>query len=272
MEKNEKGYVSLLLVVLIAFGYLLSGGVTPLMQRGGATGTGHTLVNPPLLDAQKTLQLQSLTFVQGACDPGYLKSGEPGILYAAVPGPNDIAGPDDVIRLWYTDEHALTLGVGGVSAMVNHPADTVLNPNIGDPAARDSFGFPIYPSLFITDVTFDPNNTVGDAQNGGIPIVPSAVHGTWKPANSANPPPNGTTLPPGVAPFPSAPTINHSGGKGGTQAFGALIEWNINTLGLAPGHSYRAQFVVHDGDNSRTGGDIGIGCTTIRTHIVEPTF
>jgi hypothetical protein len=268
MEKSEKGYITLLLLVLIGFGYLMSGGFMPLISHAVTDPTAYALVDPPLLTAQKTLQLQSLTFVQGACDPGYLESGEPGILYAAKPGPNDIAGGNDSIRLWYTDEHAVTLGVGSVSPMVNHPADTIANPNVGDLAQKDSFGFPLFPALFITDVTFDPKNTSGDAQNGGTPIPPSIVYGSWKESNGSDPnPENGLTLPAGAEAFPSSPSIIHSAGSKVEQGYGALIVWTISSLGLAPGHSYRAQFVVHDGDNNRTGGDIGIGCTTIRTYI-----
>jgi hypothetical protein len=268
MERSDKGYISLLLAVLIAFGYLLSGGLMPLISQNVPDPTGYALVDPPLLSAAQTLQLQSLTFVQGACDPGYLESGEPGILYAAKPGPNEQATSNDSIRLWYTDEHAVTLGVGSVSPLVNHPADTVVNPNVGDITQRDSFGFPLFPALFITDVTFDPKSTIGDAQHGGTPIPPSIVYGTWKESNGSDPSPeNGFTLPAGAEPFPSSPSIIHSADSRIERNYGALIVWNISSLGLAPGHSYRAQFVVHDGDNNKTGGDIGIGCTTIRTYI-----
>ena len=30
------------------------------------------------------------------------------------------------------------------------------------------------------------------------------------------------------------------------------------------GHTYRAQFMVHDGDQNKTGGDVGQGCVLIR--------
>ncbi len=264
MDENEKGYVTLLLLILIAFGFLLSGGLMPLLQQPPANATGYSLINPPVSSSSSTLQLQSLNFVLGACDPGYLESGEPGILYAAKPGPNDIASATDTIKLWYSDEHALTLGVGAISPMVNHPVDQIANPQVGDTTQRDPYGFPQFPALFIVDVTFDPKNTVGDAQHGGIPIPPSIVYGTWKAANAADPPANGWNVGAGD-PFPSQPTnIQHSGTTRIENEYGAEIEWNISSLNLAPGHSYKAQFVVHDGDSNRAGGDIGIGCTTVR--------
>lgn len=41
-------------------------------------------------------------------------------------------------------------------------------------------GRPLYPSLFITDITFDANNRSGDWQYGGAPLPPIKVCGTWK--------------------------------------------------------------------------------------------
>ena len=39
--------------------------------------------------------------------------------------------------------------------------------------------------------------------------------------------------------------------------------WDVSSLGLTTGHVYRAQFMVHDGDQNKTGGDVGEGCATI---------
>ena len=35
------------------------------------------------------------------------------------------------------------------------------------------------------------------------------------------------------------------------------------SLGLVAGHTYRLQFMVHDGDQNKTGGDVGEGCTVV---------
>src|SRR5262249_47206772 len=38
------------------------------------------------------------------------------------------------------------------------------------------------------------------------------------------------------------------------EGFGAEARWNV---ALTPGHSYRLQVLVHDGDQNKTGGDSG---------------
>ena len=107
-----------------------------------------------------------------------------------------------VVRLFYNDEHALTLGVRSVvvktasgSTTTDYtvsplPADpgSVTSPQTGtnvlagaqsglDPSLR-----PMWPSLFITDVSVAPTSRVGDWQQGGRPSAPNAVYGTWKAA------------------------------------------------------------------------------------------
>jgi hypothetical protein len=40
--------------------------------------------------------------------------------------------------------------------------------------------------------------------------------------------------------------------------------WNISSIpGYDASHSYRAQFMVHDGDQNKTGGDVGQACVNI---------
>jgi hypothetical protein len=275
MDENEKGYVTLLLVILIAFGFLLSGGLMPLLQQPPANATGYSLINPPVSSSSSTLQLQSLTLVANAvtaaCDPDpehRLNSGEPYILYAAEPAFNGVAATADTIKLWYIDEHALTLGENpGVVAMT--PNQPQANPNVGDQMKRDTLNLPIFPALFVTDITSNPANTSGDAQNGGTPIPPSMVSGTWKAANTNDPAknyPNGGL----IDPLPSQSNIGHdiSGNRDRDKLYySAEIEWNVSDLinkgVLKTGETYRAQFVIHDGDNNTNGGDIGLGCTTI---------
>src|SRR5437588_34510 len=41
---------------------------------------------------------------------------------------------------------------------------------------------PMFPALFLTDITTDPASRAGDWQTGGSPIAPHAVFGTWKAA------------------------------------------------------------------------------------------
>jgi len=44
------------------------------------------------------------------------------------------------------------------------------------------------------------------------------------------------------------------------QSYGAESQWDLDLLPLDPSHSYRFQFIVHDGDQTRTGGDVGQAC------------
>jgi hypothetical protein len=44
------------------------------------------------------------------------------------------------------------------------------------------------------------------------------------------------------------------------QGYGAEVRWDLTQLGLIPGHSYRVYFMVHDGDQNKSGGDVGNAC------------
>jgi hypothetical protein len=195
-----------------------------------------------------------------------------------------------VVRVFYGDEHALTLGVRSiivksasgststdypVSALASDPG-SVSNPltgsNVlfGDQAGLDPSLRPMWPALFITDITNDANDRSGDWQYGGRPFNPSAVYGTWKAAvrtvdttvtpnvatitPDADPAKNNWTLGAGADPVPATIAKN--------QGYGAEIVWN---LALIPGHSYRVQAMVHDGDQNKVGGDSGEACVDFCT-------
>ena len=44
------------------------------------------------------------------------------------------------------------------------------------------------------------------------------------------------------------------------EGFGAEARWNVH---LVAGHSYRLQVLVHDGDQNKTGGDVGQFCANV---------
>jgi len=44
------------------------------------------------------------------------------------------------------------------------------------------------------------------------------------------------------------------------EGYGAEVRWDVNTLSLISGHQYRLYFMVHDGDQNKTGGDVGQAC------------
>jgi hypothetical protein len=48
------------------------------------------------------------------------------------------------------------------------------------------------------------------------------------------------------------------------QGYGTEVRWNVSSLHLQAGHLYRFQFMVHDGDQNKTGGDSGEACINVR--------
>jgi hypothetical protein len=52
------------------------------------------------------------------------------------------------------------------------------------------------------------------------------------------------------------------------QGYGTEVRWAVNAMKcngafLQPGHVYRMQFMVHDGDQNKGGGDVGQACVTV---------
>ena len=219
------------------------------------------------------------------------------VLRYAEPGPSTCGTATSEIRMWYNDEHAMTLGVRSVvvktssgSTTTNYPITPtsstpgcVSNPLVGstiasgDQSGNDvaaGGGRPLMPALFITDLTANGTTSrAGDWQQGGTAIAPHKVCGTWKGAvrtvdktrnpvaitvtPDANPSKNNWTLGTGS----DMPAVGFSGLK--NEGYGAEVVWKVADLGLLPGHTYRLQFMVHDGDQNKTGGDVGESCTTI---------
>jgi len=191
--------------------------------------------------------------------------------------------PNGVVSMFYNDEHALTLGVRSVvvktasgstttdytvsplaasPSSVTNPA-TGTNVLTGNQSGLDASLRPMWPSLFVTDISSDPNSKAGDWQQGGRPISPNAVFGSWKAAVRTV---DTTVSPAAVTITPDAdPAKNDWNLAGGStppsgiksEGFGAEARWNV---ALVPGHSYRLQVIVHDGDQNKVGGDSGEAC------------
>ncbi|HQU46414.1 MAG TPA: Ig-like domain-containing protein, partial [Pirellulales bacterium] len=220
---------------------------------------------------------------------------ESGCLAGVTPSPGGtISLTNGTIGLFYSDETAMTLGVSQVTTITSSGTTTtdypvsalpsspgsVTNPQVGAPyappatlgslpieAGTDPEGRAMFPSLYVTDITgLDPNSVAahaGDWQYGGTPVAPSAVYGTWKTVTetidesgatpkvtfnvAANPAKNNWDLGPGAD---TPPNVSN-------QGFGAEVQWDLNSLNLLPGHSYRFYFMVHDGDQNKSGGDVG---------------
>lgn len=205
---------------------------------------------------------------------------EDDVLRAIVPGGSSSGG---VVKVFYNDEHALTLGVRSVviksasgSTSTDYPvtglpADPGMSTNpqtgtnilAGDQSGLDQSLRPMWPSLFITDVTTNPNDRSGDWQMGGKPIAPNAVYGTWKSAVRTV---DQTVSPATVSITPDADPAKNSWNLAGgdpapqglsSEGYGAELVWNVP---LKAGHSYRVQVLVHDGDQNKAGGDAGEAC------------
>ncbi len=144
--------------------------------------------------------------------------------------------------------------------MTKQPADHVTNPNVGDLNQRDSDKLPFAPSVFLTDTTTTPNADTGDAENGGIPNSPTDVYGSWKALGAADPSqPNVADLA-GGDPWP--PSNGPVDSEGHDVNYTDEVVWKLSALKLngqplTPGHTYRAEIVIHDGDST---GDIGEAC------------
>ena len=251
-------------------------------------------------------------------------SGSPPTLSSVIFNESEVlrafgASPDGKIVAWYNDEHALTLGVrrviviGGANpgttdydlTPLSTDPGTAIDPKVGttilsgDQAGTDTatwnstYGFidkgrPLWPALFITDITApNQNSTAGDWQQGGTAAIPPhAVFGTWKGAVRTV---NYTALTGGHATITvtadaDPATNNWNLGTGAdtppggfalyaNEGYGAEARWDASRLGLTPGHKYRLEFMVHDGDQNKSGGDSGEGCMEVTAPVSQaPTL
>jgi hypothetical protein len=196
-------------------------------------------------------------------------------------------GAEATVRLFFNDEHALTLGVRSVvvltpagAATTDYPVSPLsANPGSadypttgtseldGEQSGLDPMLRPMWPALFITDITGDPESRSDDWQQGGAARRPSAVLGTWKAAvrtvdeattpnavaitADADPTENHWNLGPAADPVPSGVTVD--------EGYGAEVRWNLSVV---PGHRYRIQVIVHDCDREKIGVSAGEICIT----------
>jgi len=190
------------------------------------------------------------------------------------------------VRLFYNDEHALTLGVRRVevidstgTASQDYPVtplttnpssanfpQTGTNEVTGDYSGLDQSGRPMWPVLYITDITDDPNNRSGDWQMGGTAYNPNVIFGSWKAAVRTV---DKTVTPNVVSVTPDPDPATNDWNLGGgdpvpdailamkNEGYSAEVRWDVVLL---PGRSYRLQVMVHDGDQNKVGGDSGEAC------------
>jgi hypothetical protein len=255
----------------------------------------------PTLDPATSCALDTAKLPPGPCVLGY-PDGSNGTLSQTVFNESEVlralrptgtTGPGQMIQAFYNDEHALTLGISKVGttpypvttspwppACVDHPSvgTTALT---GAQAGTDLAGRPMWPALFITDITMNASSRLCDWQQASslnnpqpgcesqFAVVPSSVCGVWKAASKTttavtpdgDPVKNNWDL--GTGAPPSGPDPVPTGAI--NQGYGAEVRWNVDELGLQCGHTYRLQFLVHDGDQTKTGGDVGQACMNVDT-------
>jgi hypothetical protein len=195
------------------------------------------------------------------------------------------SGATTGVAAWYSDEHALLLGLEppNVTDMTEPPSiqdaatktARVHNPQVGNLTATDALGRPFFPAAFVTKIT-PPNETsrAGDWQqalndpppNNKLAQPPNDLFGTWKHATqgtdigSMNDPPANNSFGPGADTPPSGLKF---------QKYRTEVRWNLfelhdqNGAPLAGGNAYRIEFMVHDGDQNKEGGDVGEACVNV---------
>ena len=235
---------------------------------GTCTGTGKATCTPGVTVPTATSTLDTCGYVATTFDESTILCG----IFATGGGKEPAQ-----IQAFFNDEKSMTLGCSTadkpVSAMPSNPG-AVYYPQVGDPNCVDGSARPMRPTLYITDITYDPNCKAGDQQSGGTAYDPIAAFGTWKSAAESA---TGRVGTPGADPTPknywilgsaadSVPaavtsqcpcTATSCPGSGHTaKGFGTEFKYEA---GLISGHSYRLQITGHDGDQS-SGGDAGEAC------------
>jgi len=268
-------------------------------QPNGTDAVGNIvqLPSPPQSFTPSNCMIGYNNQVANAANPTQVVFNESDVLTAVSPSQTLTPTPGLTLSLWYSDEHAMTLGVSHVtvidsagnksetdyalSAQGTSP-DVVTNPRVGalslsgDQAGTDTSvcsdptlrcGRPLYPAVFVTDTTGNATSQAGDWQYGGTPVIPDAIYGTWKGATrvvnhqtnsvqlvvDGDPTPNNSNVGSGISVPPGT----------GSEGFSTVVSWDVAKLGLKSGHTYRIQFMVHDGDEHYTGGDVGENCVNL---------
>jgi len=261
-----------------------AGGMTMMMPKPkpGMTGTGGAAGAATCTPGVKETIVTGCGYPAAAGSPLATVVFNESEVLRAIEGEG--GAPTATVRMFYNDEHALTLGVRSVivktaagmtmtdfevSPLATNPGSAVnpktgTNELVGDNSGLDASLRPMWPVLYLTDVTSNPQSRAGDWQQGGRPVNPNAIFGTWKAAVRTvdkTVTPNVVTITPDADPAKNS--WNLGTGADPTPAgfkdegYGAEARWNVPLLA---GHSYRLQVIVHDGDQNKVGGDSGEAC------------
>ena len=195
--------LGLLNMMRIAIGPVKPYQTTPMQRRPSALRIVRVLLSGLFLTA--VTQSQAATSTCPTCAVGYpyastnsltsVVFSESTVLKAFN---TNVTGIADTIRAWYSDEHALTLGIRRVIVKTSSGSTTndypitpltanpgsVTNPLVGstilsgDQAGTDLSDRPMFPALYVTDTTTNSTSRAGDWQWGGTAIPPHAIFGT----------------------------------------------------------------------------------------------
>lgn len=195
---------------------------------------------------------------------------------------------DTLLRIFYTSDRVMLLGYRQVqvktssgTTTVNYPITSpattpmrVNYPVVGDTIPTGDFRYgdwyerPVFPALWITDISNDPKSRAGDwaykvaralPDTGAIP--PHKVCGLWKSAvrfydktlpsiraktisDMPDPPKNFWNLGPGS----DVPTEGFAALP--SKGYGAEAAWDLRRLGLVTGHAYRLFFSMYEGGDN----------------------
>lgn len=283
----DKGaiYVVVILTLLIFGGYIFVGGNMPTKLPKLNTELVEVIYpsNYPSLGALQMHTIYGVTFTPAPTiipppttppdGPVLVECGRKingpqdntmmwGFTFDTTPAGQNVAA----LKVFYTAKNALILGSGAISPLTKSP-DQIINPSVGDLLAKDSDNVPLFPALYITEISALPNAVAGDVQSGGQPNKPSIIYGTWKPVGSADPKANNTNLGPNADSWPAA------NGPGGPHdsIFTSELVWKVSDMqALNPGTSqyinlrpkgeYRIQIILHEGSNPTK---IGVACVKL---------
>jgi hypothetical protein len=260
---------------------LKAGDKTPTLRSLTLTVRGEQLGYLPAAHAAIPERLVRMASISPQDDAGnscgYALPNE-NIIRGLEPAQGTTTTEDMLLKAWYNNDNAALLGVRkivvksvstqaetdyAVSPLSTNPGgkenpDAGVTSLVGDQSGTDSAGWPLFPALFVTDVTNDPNNRSGDWQYGGLPVAPHGVYGTWRPAvktidNSSGP--GAVSIKPD-----QNPTANNWNMDGGDtppasmtdKGWGTEARWKLADLGLLPGHRYRMQVIMHSGKDDTT--------------------
>lgn len=275
--KIDKGaiFVVVFLITLISGSYMLVGGTLPTKLPGKPNFKNLVVIKAPSpVPSNNSLQLLWLQGVTLTPLPestssaeitnseinvtevdckNNIPSDEPGIIWAYRTGKTKASTNQESVQIFYMDDRALPLGT---SAMSKPNVDHITNPSLG--VRKDQYKSPISPSLFITDITANPNDTSGDVQTGGLAQAPTDVYGSWKTETGTDPQtknyPDIGQNSLGADEFPGSniPSDNRD------SDYASEIVWKLANLktnkgeALTGGKTYRVQAIVHSGADKPT--------------------